>query len=181
MDDNKDDVVEGRPLGVEPICTVLQVAPSTYYAAKDRAPSARAVSDAVVTPAVGDTLGGELPRLWGTEALESRSPRRDRHWSGPDGSVDALCGHRGRDEDQAGADDQAASGRCPTPGRSTSFIRRGATPPRWDRQRCPVVRPMPTCLAAAIGPTPARINFQYSSSRLRFLLRPRRPISTLPN
>jgi len=32
------------------------VAPSTYYAARDRAPSARAVSDAVVTP--------ELVRLW---------------------------------------------------------------------------------------------------------------------
>jgi putative transposase len=37
--------------GVEPICTVLtragtQIAPSTYYAAKTRAPSARAVSDA---------------------------------------------------------------------------------------------------------------------------------------
>ena len=36
--------------GVEPICTVLQVAPSTYYAAKRRqvAPSARAVRDAVM-------------------------------------------------------------------------------------------------------------------------------------
>ena len=32
--------------GVEPICTELQVAPSTYYAARSRAPSARAVSDA---------------------------------------------------------------------------------------------------------------------------------------
>jgi len=49
-------VVEGRPLGVEPICSVLQVAPSTYYAARDRAPSARALSDAVVTP--------ELVALW---------------------------------------------------------------------------------------------------------------------
>jgi putative transposase len=36
--------------GVEPICTTLQVAPSTYYAAKRRelAPSARAVRDAVM-------------------------------------------------------------------------------------------------------------------------------------
>lgn len=38
-------------LGVEPICTVLkdagvQIAPSTYYAAKQRGPSARAVRDA---------------------------------------------------------------------------------------------------------------------------------------
>ena len=37
-------------LGVEPICRALQVAPSTYYAAKRRqvAPSARAVRDAVM-------------------------------------------------------------------------------------------------------------------------------------
>lgn len=32
--------------GVEPICRVLQVAPSTYYAAKKRPPSARALRDA---------------------------------------------------------------------------------------------------------------------------------------
>jgi hypothetical protein len=48
IDANKNDVVEGRQLGVEPICSLLQVAPSTYYAAKDRAPSARAVSDAAL-------------------------------------------------------------------------------------------------------------------------------------
>jgi putative transposase len=38
--------VDGRRLGVEPICEVLQVAPSTYYAARDRAPSRRAQRDA---------------------------------------------------------------------------------------------------------------------------------------
>jgi putative transposase len=39
-----------RDLGVEPICRVLQVAPSSYYAAKKRElqPSARAVRDAVM-------------------------------------------------------------------------------------------------------------------------------------
>jgi putative transposase len=31
--------------GVEPICEVLQIAPSTYYAAKSRPPSARALRD----------------------------------------------------------------------------------------------------------------------------------------
>ena len=36
--------------GVEPICRVLQVASSTYYAARSRQPSARAVSDAVWMP-----------------------------------------------------------------------------------------------------------------------------------
>ncbi|MEX1078727.1 MAG: IS3 family transposase [Homoserinimonas sp.] len=56
IDANKDDVVEGRRLGVEPICSMLQVAPSTYYAARDRAPSARAISDAALIP--------ELVMLW---------------------------------------------------------------------------------------------------------------------
>lgn len=37
-------------LGVEPICRELQVAPSTYYAAKSRPPSARAVRDAALIP-----------------------------------------------------------------------------------------------------------------------------------
>jgi putative transposase len=36
--------------GVEPICDVLQVAPSTYYAAKSRPISARAIRDAVMIP-----------------------------------------------------------------------------------------------------------------------------------
>ena len=54
--------MEGQPLGVEPIVTVLRevgvaVAPSTYYAHKKRRPSARALRD-------GD-LVVELTRLWG--------------------------------------------------------------------------------------------------------------------
>ena len=35
--------------GVEPICAVLQVAPSSYYAARARPPSARSRSDAATT------------------------------------------------------------------------------------------------------------------------------------
>jgi putative transposase len=50
IDANKDDVVDGRRLGVEPICDVLQVALSTYYAVHDRPPSARALRDAQLTP-----------------------------------------------------------------------------------------------------------------------------------
>ncbi len=44
IDQNRDE------LGVEPICEVLQVAPSTYYAAKTRPLSARAAQDAVMIP-----------------------------------------------------------------------------------------------------------------------------------
>jgi putative transposase len=45
-------VDEHRELGVESICKALQVAPSTYYAAKRRLvePSARAVRDAIMMP-----------------------------------------------------------------------------------------------------------------------------------
>jgi putative transposase len=44
VDDNRDE------FGVEPICATLQVAPSTYYDNKKRAPSARALRDAVMMP-----------------------------------------------------------------------------------------------------------------------------------
>jgi putative transposase len=42
--------------GVEPICTVLQIAPSTYYARNSRPPSARTVRDA--------QLKVEIKRVW---------------------------------------------------------------------------------------------------------------------
>ena len=41
--------------GVEPICRVLQFAPSTYYAAKSRPPSARSLADV--------TLGQQIQRI----------------------------------------------------------------------------------------------------------------------
>lgn len=47
--------------GVEPICTLLQVAPSTYYAAKSRPPSARAVADA----ALGEVIAVEHAANYG--------------------------------------------------------------------------------------------------------------------
>ncbi len=56
IDANRGDVVEGRKLGVEPICRVLQVAPSLYYAVKSRRVSARSQRDA--------TLGPALVGLW---------------------------------------------------------------------------------------------------------------------
>jgi putative transposase len=51
IDEHRERVVEGRRLGVEPICDTLrsagvEVAPSSYYAVKTRPPSARAVRDA---------------------------------------------------------------------------------------------------------------------------------------
>ncbi|WP_098454946.1 IS3 family transposase [Sanguibacter antarcticus] len=52
IDANREDLVEDSRLGVELICTVLQVAPSTYYARRSRPPSVRQVRDAVNGPAL---------------------------------------------------------------------------------------------------------------------------------
>src|SRR5680860_1248396 len=38
--------------GVEPICAMLPIAPSTYYAAKARPPSARQLRDEELTPGI---------------------------------------------------------------------------------------------------------------------------------
>ena len=48
IDEHRDHETGGVRWGVEPICTALQVAPSTYYAARRRAPSVRAVRDQVM-------------------------------------------------------------------------------------------------------------------------------------
>lgn len=58
----------GRRLGVEPICRVLQVAPSTYYAAKTRTPSARAVRDVELRPMLR-ALWEENYRVYGVRKL----------------------------------------------------------------------------------------------------------------
>jgi putative transposase len=57
IDENRQRVVEGKPLGVEPIIDVLrsaevEIAPSSYYAFKVRPPSARAVRDAELVPVI---------------------------------------------------------------------------------------------------------------------------------
>ena len=52
------DYIDGHreEFGVEPLCRVLQVAPTTYYAAKSRPPSDRQVADEELKP--------ELERIW---------------------------------------------------------------------------------------------------------------------
>ena len=46
--------MEGRKLGVELICRVLQVAPSTYYTDRGRVPSVGAVIDVMLSPQLCD-------------------------------------------------------------------------------------------------------------------------------
>jgi putative transposase len=54
IDAHRDRESGGRRWGVEPICAELQVAPSTYYDAKSRPPSARATRDADLGPKLGE-------------------------------------------------------------------------------------------------------------------------------
>jgi len=82
IDANRRDVVEGRKLGVELICNVLQVAPSVYYAAKARQPSARAQRDAVMAPIVRQ-LWEDNYRVYGVRKVW-KAARRGGHDIGRD-------------------------------------------------------------------------------------------------
>ncbi len=78
--------VHRQEFGVEPICEVLQVAPSTYYAAKNRAPSlrSRTTGDHPVprhrsnhpTSQVTNRIDGdrEIPRIQGVHQVVIKRP-----------------------------------------------------------------------------------------------------------
>ncbi|CAN5422712.1 hypothetical protein BH24ACT7_BH24ACT7_22550 [soil metagenome] len=78
--------------GVEPICTTLQVAPSTYYAAKNRPLSARALRDAVMIPILV-ALWMANRKLYGAHKLW-KAARRAGHDIGRD-QVARLMRHAG--------------------------------------------------------------------------------------
>ena len=68
--------------GVEPICEMLQVAPSTYYAARSRPPSARALRDAVMMPILLAIWTANY-RVYGARKL-AKAARRAGHDIGRD-------------------------------------------------------------------------------------------------
>ncbi len=86
IDANRDE------LGVEPICRALQVAPSTYYSAKSRTPSARAVRDAVMCQMLM-VLWVANRRVYGAHKLW-KAARRAGHDIGRD-QVARLMRHMG--------------------------------------------------------------------------------------
>ena len=61
--------------GVEPICGALQVAPSTYYAAKSRPPSARSVSDAATTVVI-ETVHAANYGVYGARKVHAEMHRQ---------------------------------------------------------------------------------------------------------
>ena len=80
IDAHRDRLVEGRKLGVEPICRVLvdagvQIAPSTYYATKNRAPSARAVRDAELVEEI-KTVHKENLGVYGARKVHAELVRK---------------------------------------------------------------------------------------------------------
>ena len=68
--------------GVEPICTTLEIAPSTYYAAASRPASARALRDAVMIPILV-ALWSANYRVYGAHKLW-KAARRAGHVIGRD-------------------------------------------------------------------------------------------------
>lgn len=63
--------------GVEPICTTLQVAPSTYYAAKSRPVAVRSLHDAVLIPVLVAIWMANF-RVYGVQKLW-KAARRSGH------------------------------------------------------------------------------------------------------
>jgi len=80
IDAHRDRIMEGRPLGVEPICEVLtesgvRIAPSTYYAARSRPPSARAVRDAELLSEI-TTVHSENLGVYGARKIHAALNRK---------------------------------------------------------------------------------------------------------
>lgn len=81
IDAHRERVVEGRRLGVEPICSVLrsagvQIAPSSYYAARSRPPSPRAVRDAELLPLIRQVHDDNLG-VYGARKVYAELQRQD--------------------------------------------------------------------------------------------------------
>jgi putative transposase len=81
VDENMDRVAGGLRWGVEPICRVLceqglRIAPATYYAAKSRPPSLRAVRDEQLKPVIA-TVHEDNYGVYGARKMQA-ALRRDK-------------------------------------------------------------------------------------------------------
>ena len=105
VDDHRDE------LGVEPICRALQIAPSSYYAAKRRelAPSARAVRDAAMMQVLM-VLWVANRKVYGAHKLW-KAARRGGHDIGRDQVARLMRSHADR-----GCQPAAAQGVHDSPG-----------------------------------------------------------------
>ena len=113
IDAHRDNETGGRRWGVEPICEQLAVAPSTYYDAKSRPPSARAVRDAELGPDPGGPLEAQLLGLRPAQADQGGPSGRPRRRAGPGGPSHARPGHTGRQPGQEALHHQVRPDRRP--------------------------------------------------------------------
>jgi putative transposase len=72
-----------RSFGVEPICRTLEIAPSSYYAARSRPPSARALADEELKPKIAQVHRENLSvygayKLWRELRRKGENVGRDR-------------------------------------------------------------------------------------------------------
>lgn len=68
IDTHRDNVSAGLKWGVEPICRVLQIAPSTVYAAMKRPPSARTLRDEQLKPEIRRVYDANL-QVYGADKI----------------------------------------------------------------------------------------------------------------
>lgn len=95
IDAHRDRVVEGRKLGVEPICAVLreagvQIAPSTYYAHHSRPPSSRAIRDVALTEEIKQVHTENLG-VYGARKVHAELNRKRSNTSSQTGDRVARC------------------------------------------------------------------------------------------
>src|SRR5262249_59215579 len=112
----------GRRWGVESICQVLceqgiAIAPATYYAAKSRTPSTRAVRDEQLKPVIAE-VHEQNYGVYGARKMQAALRREKQIVIGPDqtAAADARTRYQGRAPRQTQAhhrrrQDRAASGR----------------------------------------------------------------------
>jgi len=76
IDAHKDREIDNKYWGIEPICKQLQFAPSTYYAAKSRPPSHRALRDEQLKPMITKVYDDNYS-VYGAEKVWEQLLRQD--------------------------------------------------------------------------------------------------------
>jgi len=82
IDAHRDNRSGGLRWGVEPICQVLEIAPTTYWSAKTRAPCARKIRDAELGPAI-EAIWAKNYSVYGRRKL-AKAVRKAGHDVGRD-------------------------------------------------------------------------------------------------
>ena len=86
----------GGRFGVEPICELLPIAPSTYHEAKRRSPSPRAVRDEELKTQIARVHKDNFGVYGARQGLAAAAPRRDPGGPLHRGAADARAWPGGR-------------------------------------------------------------------------------------